>query len=416
MGKAFLCKLLSSVSLVASSQLFLKPHQITSGYCPRSGLQVVDQSSCPLAVQTQPLNVSIYDSQILPSACIGDYCVYSNPTYAGGRGIALVSTPQNAESIAKVSVSIRSNDYSDPPRKRIDFSPPYYITEIPGKGVGVVANQTIRRGTRIMAWTPALVVHGSFSEELDEDDQYQLLDKAVEELPSPLRQTYMAQLGHFGGHKVDDILNTNAFNMALGTDGDTHLTAFPEVSRFNHDCRPNIVFHIDNVNLVHYTYAGRDIQIGEELTLSYLDEFRVRKVRRDRARRSWGFVCTCPQCMLSDHHAEESDKRLLKIWEMEEDLADINSGLPILAEWIEKVLRLYKEERLDHRMADAYSLAAMNYNAIGDAEKAKNFAALSLQANLIENGPKAPDVAVMRELGADPEGHWTYRKRVQRHC
>lgn len=408
MGKVIFLRLLSLLSLTASSQLLVNPRRLSSGHCPTNQLQLLDQSSCSLQEQLQLSNASLHDSWIHSSACTGEYCVYSFPDYAAGRGIVLLSTQQHAESIARYSIP---TEYLASQKVNIESNPPYYVTEVPGKGLGVIANQTIRRGTRIMAWTPALVVHEDFLDKVDENERFNLLDQAVDGLPLSLKSTFMEQLGHFGGHHVNDIVHTNSFNTALGPDSDQHMTSFPEVSRFNHDCRPNVVFYIDN--LVHFTFAARDIQPGEELTISYLDEFRARKVRTDRTRRSWGFVCTCPQCSLSDDRADESDKRLSRIWEMEEDLVNVNSGLPILPNWIEKLLRLYKEERLEHRMADAYTLAALNYNSLGDEKRAAEYAALSVDANMIENGPKTQDLPIMRALAADPKGHWSWRKRLR---
>lgn len=166
--------------------------------------------------------------------------------------------------------------------------------------------------------------------------------------------------------------------------------------------------------MTHYTFAARDIYPGTQLTISYLDEFRVRSVRKSRALRSWGFSCDCHQCTLPDNLAEESDQRLLRIWEIEQELGDVASGNPLSdgKETIEKLMQLYRKERLQHRMADAFTLAALNYNGLGMKEEAKRYGQQSLEANFRENGPNAPDVAAMKDLMANFEGHWSWMKRV----
>ncbi|KAK7907908.1 hypothetical protein PG985_015211 [Apiospora marii] len=173
----------------------------------------------------------------------------------------------------------------------------------------------------------------------------------------------------------------------------------------------NLVYYIDQ-NLTHRTHAVRDIQLGEELTISYLDSFRVRSVRQARARASWGFSCGCLQCSLPEAEAEASDARLFSIYQVENQLADLKNA-NVSTSTIEEFIALYKEERLDHKMADAYTLAALNYNTFGLEAKAKEYASLSLEQGLLEHGQDAADMEAMRILADQPRGHWTWNTRQQ---
>ena len=49
--------------------------------------------------------------------------------------------------------------------------------------------------------------------------------------------------------------------------------ANPEVtvSRFNHDCRPNADYYFDPDTLAQHIHATRPIQIGEEISLTYME-------------------------------------------------------------------------------------------------------------------------------------------------
>ncbi|KAK9771139.1 hypothetical protein AB5N19_00367 [Seiridium cardinale] len=229
------------------------------------------------------------------------------------------------------------------------------------------------------------------------------------QLPPAEQQQFLAQAGEFGGHKISDIMFTNSFQISVqGQDGQ-YFGNFPAVSRFNHDCRPNVAFYIDET-LTHHTHAIRDIQPGEELTISYLDSFRAREVRQARAHASWGFACTCPQCSLPKEDADASDARLYSIYQVENKLADLSSK-DVSPDMIEQLIDLYKRERLDFKMADAYTIAALNYNLFGMADEAKEYANLSIEQGLIEHGPGAPDIEAMRSLLADGKGHWTYNRR-----
>ncbi|KAF3016754.1 SET domain-containing protein 5 [Neopestalotiopsis sp. 37M] len=225
------------------------------------------------------------------------------------------------------------------------------------------------------------------------------------------REKFLAQAGELGGHRILDIMFTNSFQINLGGHDGQHFGNFPDVSRFNHDCRPNVAFYIDG-NLTHHTHAIRDIEPGEELTISYLDSFRAREVRQQRAHASWGFACTCSQCSLSKDEADVSDARLYSIYEVENLLADLGNG-KVTAEMIERLIDLYKQERLHFKIADAYTLAALNYNILGMAEMAQKYAQLSIDQGILEHGPEAPDIEAMRLLLANPQGHWTYNRGMR---
>jgi hypothetical protein len=109
---------------------------------------------------------------------------------------------------------------------------------IQGKGNGLVATRTIRRGERIMAARPALLVHRDALIELELEEVYHLIDLAVNSLSKPRKDRYVAQAGTMGGRKNTDILFTNSFQVSLGDLDGFHYGNFPEVSLLNHDCRP----------------------------------------------------------------------------------------------------------------------------------------------------------------------------------
>ncbi|KAI0458791.1 SET domain-containing protein [Xylaria acuta] len=335
--------------------------------------------------------------------CFGDYCVYTNNNFFG-KGISLITTAPNHARVAQMQIpgTVLRSDYE---KTR--------IVEIQGKGKGLVATRTIGRGERIMAARPALLVHRDAFRELPLEDIYHLMETAIDNLPRPRKESYLAQAGTMGGHKITDILFTNSFQMALGGyDDGFHYGNFPEVSLLNHDCRPNLAFFVDQ-NLTHYTHAVRDIGPGEELTLSYLDALQVRSVRQERSRNSLGFSCSCSHCTLSKKESDASDSRLLTISQIESELSDFNSktSSPTM---IEEYVALYKRERLEFKIAGAYTLAALNYNLFGKAGMAKKYARLSIEAGLFESGPDAADVQQMEILADDPRSHWSWNMKPHR--
>lgn len=211
---------------------------------------------------------------------------------------------------------------------------------------------------------------------------------------------------------MSDILLTNAFQMDVGGLGEEghHLGNFPDVSRFNHDCRPNVAFRIDE-KLTHHTHAVRDVPAGEELTLSYMNPFETHAVRQQHILGSWGFQCTCQHCSMSEEGIRASDRRLFEIDELEAELGDFTSSKASI-KMVERLLELYRIERLEAKVHGAYVLAALNYNLFGDAKNAKKFADLAVEAGIIEYGENAEDVEAMRTLARNPKGHFTWMKRL----
>ncbi|OLN98038.1 SET domain-containing protein 5-like protein 3 [Colletotrichum chlorophyti] len=344
-------------------------------------------------------------------ACAGVYCAYSRPSFANGRGVVLISTPYNAEEASHLSAFGRDSIEGEGDSRL------FRVEEMPGKGLGLVANKLIRRGQRIMAHPPAVVIHRRFIDDVDLDGQYRMLDVAVSNLPDATREAFMAQMGQSQGHKstghrIHDIMHTNSFELGLGIRDGHHFGNYPEVSRYNHDCRPNVAFYINDADIRHYTHAIRDIHPGEELTISYVDSLSSRGVRQDRAQRNWGFGCTCKHCSLPEPLAQESDKRLGKMWEMEQQLSHWNGAL-VDEDMIKELIGLYRREQLEQSHgADVFRLAALNYNSLEMEKEAVNYARLAEEQLLLEKGPLAKEVRDMRGLIQDPKSHWSWGRRT----
>lgn len=78
----------------------------------------------------------------------------------------------------------------------------------------------------------------------------------------------------------------------------------------------------------------------------------------------------------------------------------------------ELVVSLYDQERMWGPIAEAYALAAIEYNGVGDAWTAMRFARKAVEAGLLYGGPGDEDVRVMQELLRDPWGHWSWMLRA----
>lgn len=351
--------------------------------------------------------------------CEAGFCLYANRGFAGGRGIALITTEESYLRVKAVGDLLQEHDISF---KDQPSALPFHVDSVDGKGEGLLVDQPLKRGDPIMAHTPVFLVHRAFREDLPPPRQQLLLDAAINSLPKPTAELFLKLSGHAHAsqdHRVAAILHTNGFqvNLDLGPDADQgqghHYAVFPEVARMNHDCRPNVVFYVDPATLMHITTAVREIYPGEELTLSYLDPFAPHPERQERARAVWGFGCECELCRAPEEAAADSEMRLAEIQWIESRLED-SSSTEVSTGLISYLLGLYENEGLYCCLAGAYALAALNFNMLGFASQAVTYAGLAIEALKMEQGETAPDIRSLTELSRDPKGHFTWKGRVKK--
>jgi len=82
---------------------------------------------------------------------------------------------------------------------------------------------------------------------------------------------------------------------------------FPLASGLNHSCAPNceVAFAEDNAVFV---VATRDVALGEELTISYVDASGADDERREELRETYGFECACARCERGGKEAKKPKK------------------------------------------------------------------------------------------------------------
>lgn len=226
-------------------------------------------------------------------------------------------------------------------------------------------------------------------------------------------------------------------------DHSKHYVNYPSMALFTHSCRPNVAFHIDG-NMALRTTVARKVSPGEELTIAYIDPMKPRKERQEwvgkyRPRPSSsstssspssdskeGSGCPCPACtghsprVLSKQHGHphtsspatelsKSDARLSQLENLRSELRNGHeSHSKVTPEMIENFLKLLVEEGLESKLAEAYELAATNYNYLGKDRMAKRYADKAVQAARIEYGRDANDVVAMRIMAGDVRGHWSF--------
>ncbi|OAQ87666.1 SET domain-containingprotein [Purpureocillium lilacinum] len=288
---------------------------------------------------------------ITPDEADEPFCLYSSHSFASGRGISILTTPDRIESIMQLPAFAQSN-YSHGPGT--PASPPFEERELPGRGRGLIANKTVFRGDRIFAYTPVLLLDDEAYEALDEDEWVKLEAAAVEQLPAASRAEFWQLFGQPTVNPVTDRINTNAFE--IDTAKGTFYGVFPEIARLNHDCRPNAAYFFDEESFTHYVHATTTVAPGTELTITYIDPHMPRSQRRRRLSSSWGFQCTCSLCTAHASISQESDSRLKQITDLTERLENSRSSS---SEMAKTLISLYEQERMHAARAFGLDLSQL---------------------------------------------------------
>lgn len=177
-------------------------------------------------------SLSSFNSWDGPLDCQGDYCVYSNRAVSKHPWAVLCTTPEAAQGLDE-NFHILPNNWN------LSEPAPYHISELPGKGRGLIANRKIHRGERVIAEDAilALPIHAHL--QLSPGIRSHLYDVILENLPSAARDEFLSQVGE----DVTTVIDRNGFEIHTGRDDDAvrYVGAFPEQALINHDCRPKSV-------------------------------------------------------------------------------------------------------------------------------------------------------------------------------
>ncbi|KAL2113915.1 hypothetical protein VUR80DRAFT_1768 [Thermomyces stellatus] len=348
--------------------------------------------------------------------CVSGYCIYANPTAAGGSGVVTITSSSSFE-----KMKVMERGIGAPDRSEIPDPPPYEIKEVPGKGKVLVATETIKRGTRLLSNEPALIVHRGFFNETFPEKQEPLLEAAVKLLPVETQKRIYGQIDPANNIlTLKDVVNRRPFEANLGLtwvgrqgyEEEKHLINFPGAEPLQHDCRPNAAFHID-MPLVHEVTAVRKIEPGEEISISYFNPFLPTADRQNNVRHWLGKPCACDACTKGGNLEQvlASDRRLEEIRDIQNKLRDWDAR--VTTGMLARLIELYQEERLESRLADMYGQVAINYNSLGYQKRAIKYAEKAVQAGIIESGKGSNDVIAMRILAKNTLEHYSWRKRLQ---
>ncbi|OAA59566.1 SET domain protein [Niveomyces insectorum RCEF 264] len=212
------------------------------------------------------------------------YCLYTDATYGGLHGVSLITQPEAA-------VDLVGADAFE--------ARPYY---------GGASPRKIPQGTIAMLDLPAIILSKAFLEDAAPVPRRRLIRRGLAQLPAATQARVFALSRSTGGDPVDAILGTNTISLALGMN-ELHLGLYPELSRINHACNPNAYHRFSPRTLSVEVVAYRDIQPGEEITISYAQLTLSRTERRAFVHDNYHFNCTCTLCRADPDAMTASEDR-----------------------------------------------------------------------------------------------------------
>ncbi|KAF2432668.1 SET domain-containing protein [Tothia fuscella] len=199
--------------------------------------------------------------------------------------------------------------------------PRYTVNAIPGRGNGLVANQVIDPGTKIIVEEPLIEIDiGVAWSALDSfnffTQQQNVLDNAVNGL-TPAKRGYFRALSHDSNNNTNiSSLQRNSFSeesevdVPGTTDKDTTLRVYRYISLINHSCIPNAMYVWELPRARGVIRAVKRIETGQEIFLAYhLADWWDGTSRRASLNTEYDFVCTCPACPVPARVYRNQDAR-----------------------------------------------------------------------------------------------------------
>ena len=236
----------------------------------------------------------------------------------------------------------------------------------------MVATGAIHRGQLILAEEPSL----RFSRYAPDTEIQSLFFPLAACVRKPLLQ--LSNCCGTDGNIID-IVYTNAIPLT-GTKDQAGLFAL--ASRINHACNPNTNKSWSPETGKMSFFATRDIQPGEEITSTYIDELETYQDRQSHLSKMFRFACSCDLCSLDFPRRVCSDFHISDMKNVKKNLGGVlkGAGLGSRLPAIRHLLRLYDEQSItDARVARAYSDAYKTAVRCRDGHRALVFSRRSAE-------------------------------------
>ncbi|KAE9401966.1 SET domain-containing protein [Gymnopus androsaceus JB14] len=231
--------------------------------------------------------------------------------------------------------------------------PAFEIKPVEGKGLGMVATRRISAGELLVNERPVYTERKRHPTPIDytESNGFFFLG-ALDRLSETSKSAIYALKNSYGPdkHQLFGILRTNVQEHTIteangqSDSSEVFVSIFPLISRANHACTPNSNYYFSVETFAGELHAVKDIEIGEEITVQYVDPLDARSTRRELLKKAFFFDCECGTCSLTDWAA--SDARRSRIAQVTRDLeTNPAAPSPTLPE-VKEAVELATQERL----------------------------------------------------------------------
>jgi hypothetical protein len=282
----------------------------------------------------------------------------------------------------------------------------YALQDVPGKGKGLVAIEKISKGTRILSEEPIITIprNGMNSEQL-QISIYQQVATLSKHQQRAFLSMYNIHPYRDAAERYLGIFQTNS--LPAETDGDKGAI-FLEACRINHACDNNAQKNWNEKIKRHTVHALRDINKGEEITITYLGPLKNRKARQKALQKRFGFTCLCRLCSLPPEQSQESDRRLEEIHRLDGVIDQLGTEGILVSplrtlRYFDQQVRLYNEQgREDVGFAQAFINAAQLVIANSDLARGRIFAERAASVWKITLGGDSTQAIKHGALAQDP--------------
>ncbi|EXL42834.1 hypothetical protein FOCG_15277 [Fusarium oxysporum f. sp. radicis-lycopersici 26381] len=263
------------------------------------------------------------------------------------------------------------------------------LREVPGRGKGLIATHKILKGTRVLSEEPIIRIP---EDATDSPALRASLRRQVDELTSDQRRAFLSMCNIYPGEADSQYLGIFRTN-ALPIDSGSGI--FLAACRINHACDNNAQKAWNEGIKRHTVHALRDIDKGEEITITYVGILNNRRTRQEALRKKFKFTCSYP---------EARDARIGR-----DGLVRILSDPKRVLGYVDQQVRLYNEQTLDDvGLPRAFFDAAQITVAHGDLARARVFTERAAAGWLVLEGDDSPRVLNAKKLAQDPSSHDTY--------
>jgi SET domain len=278
---------------------------------------------------------------------------------------------------------------------------PYDIRAIAGKGKGLVATTRIAKGTRLLSEVPIFRVP---RDNPDIEALERIIANEVNCLDDDQQRAFFDLTNIYGNTHSQSLGIARTNVLPLGSRARSG-GLFLEASRINHSCRHNAQ-NTWNENIGRLTiHALRDIEAGQEITISYLASTSEYAERQRFLKEKFKFECKCELCSLPRAQRKHSDTRLRKLQAIDKSIGAFFWGElePEMAlQLLHTMFGLFDEEGIwDASIAraykDAYDIATENE----DGSRARVFAERAYDTRRLIEGDDSPVTVEMKQAAEE---------------